>query len=195
MEVDRPDVQTARRGFWRKRALRNAAWPIFLDETGVHLSMTRSHARAPRGERAVDAVPKNWGDSLTVVAGLSLQGIVAPMMLDGAMNARAFEAYVEQALVPVLRKGDLVIMDNLAAHKRPIIAELIQAKGAELLYLPPYSPDFNPIEPSWSKFKAVLRKLKARSTQALYAGVAFALRTITPSDSKGWFRHCGHYVP
>ena len=195
MEVDRPDVQVARRGFFRKRALRNAARLIFLDETGVHLSMTRSHARAPRGERAVDAVPKNWGDSLTVVAGLSLEGILAPMMLHGAMNARAFEAYIEQALAPVLRDGDLVVMDNLAAHKRPIIRDLIEAKGAKLLYLPPYSPDFNPIEPSWSKFKAVLRKLKARSTQTLYAAVTSALRAITPRDAIGWFQHCGHRVP
>lgn len=157
--------------------------------------MTRSHARAPRGERAVDAVPKNWGDSMTIVAALGLDGIVAPMMLRGAMNALAFEAYVEQCLVPALRKDDVVLMDNLAAHKRPFIRELIEAAGARLLYLPRYSPDFNPIEPAWSKFKAILRKVKARTADALNRAVAPALRAITPSDARGWFQFCGHRVP
>ncbi len=193
--MDRPDVQAKRHGFWRLKTLRQAARLVFLDETGIHLSMTRSHARAPAGERAVAAVPKNWGDSITVVAGLTLDGIIAPMMLHGAMNARAFEAYVEQCLVPELREGDVVVMDNLAAHKRPVVSELIERVGARVLFLPPYSPDFNPIEPSWSKFKAILRALAARTTDALQDGVRTALRAITPSDARGWFLHCGHPVP
>lgn len=193
--MDRPDVQAKRRIFWRLRTLRRAARLVFLDETGVNLSMTRAYARAPAGERAVGAVPKNWGDSVTVVAGLTLDGIIAPMMLHGAMNARAFEAYVEQCLVPELREGDVVVMDNLAAHKRPVVHELITSAGAHLLYLPPYSPDFNPIEPSWSKFKAILRALGARTTNALLDGVRTALRAITPRDARGWFLHCGHSVP
>jgi transposase len=193
--VDRPDVQAKRHGFWRLKALRQAARLVFLDETGIHLSMTRTYARAPSGERAVAAVPKNWGDSMTVVAGLTLDGIIAPMMLHGAMNARAFEAYVEQCLVPELSDGDVVVMDNLAAHKRPIVRDLIESAGARLLLLPPYSPDFNPIEPSWSKFKAILRALAARTTDTLQAGVRAALRAITPLDARGWFLHCGHRVP
>jgi transposase len=175
--------------------LRRAARLIFIDETGVHLSMARTHARAPSGERAVAAIPKNWGDSVTVVAGLTLDGYIAPMLLHGAMNARAFEAYVEQCLAPELQHGDVVVMDNLASHKQSVVVSLIAAAGAHVLYLPAYSPDFNPIEPSWSKFKAVLRKLAARTTAALHDAVCVALRAITPSDAKGWFRHCGHPVP
>ena len=140
-------------------------------------------------------MPKNWGDSVTVVAGLTLDGIIAPMMLHGSMNARAFEAYVEQCLVPELRDGDVVVMDNLSAHKRPVVRELIERVGARVLFLPPYSPDFNPIEPSWSKFKAILRALAARTTEALLDGVRTALRAITPRDARGWFQHCGHSVP
>jgi transposase len=157
--------------------------------------MARTHARAPSGDRAVAAVPKNWGDSMTVVAALTLDGIIAPMMLHGAMNARAFEAYVEQCLLPELREGDVVVMDNLAAHKKPIVGELLERVGARVLYLPPYSPDFNPIEPSWSKFKAILRSLAARTADTLQHAVHFALSAITPSDSRGWFGHCGHSVP
>jgi transposase len=193
--VDRPDVQAQRRSFWRLRKLRQATRLVFLDETGINLSMTRTYARAPRGDRAVAAVPKNWGDSVTVVAGLTLDGIIAPMMLHGAMNARAFEAYVEQCLAPELHEGDVVVMDNLAAHKRPVVQDLITRAGAHVLYLPPYSPDFNPIEPSWSKFKALLRALAARTTDALQDGVRVALRAITPLDARGWFLHCGHRVP
>lgn len=193
--MDRADVQAKRRGFWRLKTLRHAARLVFLDETGVHLSMTRAYARAPSGERAVGSVPKNWGDSVTVVARLTLDGIIAPMMLHGAMNARAFEAYVEQCLVAELREGDVVVMDNLAAHKKPVVHDLIERVGARVLYLPPYSPDFNPIEPSWSKFKSVLRALGARTTKALQDGVRTALRAITPRDARGWFLHCGHSVP
>jgi transposase len=193
--VDRPEVQAKRRNFWRLTTLRRAKRLVFLDETGIHLSMTRTYARAPSGERAVAAVPKNWGDSMTVVAALTLDGIIAPMMLHGAMNARAFEAYIEQCLVPELREGDVVVLDNLAAHKKPIVCELIERAGASVLYLPPYSPDFNPIEPSWSKFKSILRSLGARTVDALQHGVRLALRAITPTDARGWFEHCGHAVP
>lgn len=193
--MDRPDVQAKRRSFWRLRTLRRAARLVFLDETGINLSMTRAYARAPSGERAVAAVPKNWSDSVTVVAGLALSGIIAPMILHGSMNARAFEAYVEQCLVPELRTGDVVVMDNLAAHKRPIIESLIEGVGAKVLFFPPYSPDFNPIEPSWSKFKSILRATAARTTEALHEAVCRALRAISASDARGWFQHCGHFVP
>ena len=134
--------------------IRRAARLLFIDETGINISMTRSYARAPAGMRAVDAVPKDWGDSITVTAALTLDGIVAPMMLYGAMNARAFEAYVEQCLVPELRSDDVVVLDRLNAHKTDRVRELIEAAGVHVVFLPAYSPDFNPIEHAWSKLKA-----------------------------------------
>lgn len=157
--------------------------------------MTRAYARAPRGERATAAVPKNWGDNITVTAGLTLRGIIAPMMLRGAMTSRAFEAYVEQCLVPELKTGDVVVMDNLAAHRRPAIAAMVASVGALVVYLPPYSPDFNPIEHGWSKLKSILRKAGARTLRRLMRALCVALRAITPSDSRGWFAHCGYSVP
>jgi transposase len=157
--------------------------------------MTRAYARAPLGERACDSVPKNWGDNITVTAGLTLDGIVAPMMLHGAMNARAFEAYVEQCLGPELRPGDVVVLDKLGAHKPPRIRDLIEARGAKLVFLPSYSPDFNPIEHAWSKLKALLRKAGARTLRKLSRALRAALLAITSSDSLGWFTHCGFRVP
>lgn len=138
--------------------------------------MTRAYARAPEGMRAVDAVPKNWGDNITVAAALTLDGIVAPMMLHGAMNARAFEAYVEQCLAPELRAGDVVVLDKLNAHKTERVRELVEATGARLVYLPGYSPDFNPIEHAWSKLKALLRKARARTVRKLMGALGWALR-------------------
>jgi transposase len=157
--------------------------------------MTRAYARAPLGERACDSVPKNWGDNITVTAGLTLDGIVAPMMLHGAMNARAFEAYVEQCLGPELRPGDVVVLDKLSAHKPARIRDLVEARGAKLVFLPSYSPDFNPIEHAWSKLKALLRKAGARTLRKLARALRAALLAITPGDSHGWFSHCGFRVP
>jgi transposase len=157
--------------------------------------MTRTHARTPMGERAVDAVPKNWGDNVTVTAALTLDGIVAPMWLHGAMNARAFEAYVEQCLGPELRPGDVVVLDKLTAHKTTRVRELIEARGARLVYLPSYSPDFNPIEHAWSKLKALLRKAGARTLRKLRNALRWALLEITTGDAHGWISHCGFRVP
>lgn len=157
--------------------------------------MTRTHARAPMGERAMDAVPKNWGDNITVTAALTLDGIVAPMMLHGAMNGRAFDAYVEQCLAPELKLGDVVVLDKLGAHKPSRIRDLIEARGARLVFLPSYSPDFNPIEHAWSKLKALLRKAGARTLRKLARALRSALLAITPDDSYGWFSHCGFHVP
>lgn len=157
--------------------------------------MTRTHARTPSGVRAVDSVPKNWGDNITVTAALTLDGIVAPMMLHGALTARAFEAYVEQCLLPELRSGDVVVLDNLKAHKTERAHALIEAAGARLVYLPGYSPDFNPIENAWSKLKALLRKVGARTVRKLSRALRWALLEITSSDAHGWFSHCGFRVP
>jgi transposase len=157
--------------------------------------MTRTHARTPAGERAVDAVPKNWGDNVTVTAALTLDGIIAPMMLHGALTARAFEAYVEQCLGPELRPGDVVVLDRLSAHKTNDVRELVEARGARLVFLPSYSPDFNPIEHAWSKLKALLRKAGARTLRKLHNALRWALLEITSNDAHGYFSHCGFRVP
>jgi transposase len=157
--------------------------------------MTRTHARTPAGERAVDAVPKDWGDNVTVTAALTLDGIVAPMMLYGAMTARTFEAYVEQCLGPELRPGDVVVLDKLNAHRTDRVRELIEATGARLVFLPGYSPDFNPIEHAWSKLKALLRKAGARTLRKLRNALRWALLEISSNDALGYFSHCGFRVP
>jgi transposase len=165
---------------------------LFLDESGINLSLARTCARSARGVRAVGAVPKNWGESVTLCAAIGLRGIVAPLYLHGSMTGEIFDAYVEQFLVPELRPGDIVVMDNLSVHKLASVRERITGAGAQLLFLPPYSPDFSPIEPAWSKIKAVLRKLAARSYDALLDAVVAALRAVTPRDARGWFTHCGY---
>ena len=163
-----------------------------IDESGVNLAMTRRYGRAPRGERVVGAVPHNYGANVTMLAALSLQGIEAVMTIDGATDAEVFRAYVEQALCPTLVPGDIVIMDNLRAHKVTGTRERIEACGAQLIYLPPYSPDLSPIEPCWSKLKTLLRTAQARPRDALDAAIQQVLAAVTPSDARGWFRHCGY---
>jgi transposase len=167
---------------------------LFFDESGVNLSMVRSHARAPKGERVVADVPKNWGDNVTVAACLTDTGIVAPFHRQGPMNGDWMVAYTEQVLCPELRANDVVIMDNLACHKNARVREAIEQKGAHLIFLPPYSPDLNPIEKAWSKFKATLRRIAARSYEALESGIWEALKTITPSDAAGFFGSCGYPI-
>lgn len=150
--------------------------------------------RAAPGERVVEASPGHSGPHYTMVATLGWQGIQAPWVLPGAMDGTAFEAYVAQVLAPTLRRGDLVILDNLSAHKGERIRQSIEARGARVEFLPPYSPDFNPIELCWSKIKTVLRAAKARTLDALLDAVADGLRSVSRSDIRAWFAHCG-YVP
>ena len=154
--------------------------------------MTRQYGRAPRGERVVGAGPQNYGANVTMLAALSLQGVGAVMTVDGATDAAVFHAYVEHVLCPTLVPGDVVIMDNLRAHKVAGIRERIEACGARLIYLPPYSPDLSPIEPCWSKLKALLRTAQARTREALDAAIQQVLAAVTASDARGWFRHCGY---
>lgn len=157
--------------------------------------MTRAYGRAPTHERVYGAVPKNWGDNITLSAGLTSEGLIAPLRLIGSLDADIFEAYIEQFVVPELRPADLVIMDNLSAHKRASVRAMITAAGAELVFLPPYSPDLNPIEMVWSKVKAVLRTLAARTFDALEEAIVVALRAITPADATNCIRHAGYPVP
>lgn len=162
---------------------------VFLDETGAKTNMTRLYARAKKGERALDYAPHGHWSTTTLVAALTAQGPVAPMVLDGPMDRVSFEAYVEQALIPALAPGSIVVMDNLSAHKSPTIAQMLHAAGAELWYLPPYSPDLNPIELMWSKVKAALRSAKARTQEALLDAIAKALEDVTPEQSHNFFCH------
>lgn len=166
----------------------------FIDESGINLAMTRLFGRAPRGERVVDTVPQNYGPNVTMIGALSLQGLDAVMTVDGATDGAVFRAYVEQVLGPTLVAGDVVIMDNLGAHKVAGIREAIEQRGAQVIYLPPYSPDLSPIEPCWSKVKTALRKAKARTREALERALEQVLSTVTAVDARHWFVHCGYTI-
>ena len=166
----------------------------FIDESGINLAMTRLFGRAPRGERVVDTVPRNYGPNVTVRGALSLQGLDAVMTVDGATDGQVFRAYVQQVLGPTLVAGDIVIMDNLGAHKVAGIREAIEERGAQVQYLPPYSPDLSPIEPCWSKIKTALRKAKARTREVLEQALVQVLSTVTAIDARHWFTHCGYPI-
>jgi len=154
--------------------------------------MARLHGRAPRGERCRAAVPHGHWKTTTFVGALRLSGVTAPMTLDGAMTAAAFLAYVEQVLAPTLRPGDIVVMDNLPAHKPPAIRDAIERAGAELCFLPPYSPDFNPIEMAFSKIKARLKTAAARTVTDLWDAIRDAIDAVSPEDCRGFFTAAGY---
>jgi len=183
------------RGLWRWLATRfEVRRLVFVDESGTHIAMDRLRSRAPRGERAYGKVPKNRGKNMTLIASMSLSGMGESMCLEGGTDALAFEAYVEHFLSPSLTEGQVVVMDNLGAHQPRRIRELIEARGAELVFVPSYSPDLNPIEQAFSKIKNVLRKLGARTHEALLEAMEEALSKVTPADAAGWFNHCGYPV-
>ena len=163
-----------------------------MDETGVNTAMTRLYARAPKGERAHASAPVNKGKNVTVLGALSLEGIVEAMTIEGSTDGQVFSTFIEDVLVPVLRPGQIVIMDNLSSHKVEGIQDAIEAVGARLEYLPSYSPDFSPIEKCWSKFKAILRAKAARTYERLDQAITEAFDMITPQDARGWFAHCGY---
>ncbi len=165
---------------------------VFIDETGATTKMARLRGRAPRGERCRASVPHGHWKTTTFTAGLRRSGLMAPMLLDGAMDGDAFLAYVEQVLVKELAPGDVVIMDNLPAHKVSGVRKAIESAHAQLLYLPPYSPDFNPIEMAFSKLKAILRKAAARSIDALWKVIADALDAFTPEECRNYFTAAGY---
>ena len=165
---------------------------VFLDETGLNSKMTRLYGRAPCGERLVAAVPHGHWHTTTFIAGLRQSGVIAPLVLDGPMTGAAFRAYVEQALVPALQPGDVVVMDNLAAHKVAGIEEAIVLAGASLLYLPPYSPDLNPIEQLIAQLKALLRKAAARTKETLWATTGQLLDLIEPSECRNYLANSGY---
>ncbi len=165
---------------------------VFLDETAATTAMTRLYGWAPKGERLVDTAPAGHWKTTTFVAGLRSRGLIAPLVLDGTMTGEVFRAYVEQMLAPALQPGDVVVMDNLPAHKVAGVQEAIQAAHASLLYLPSYSPDLNPIEQVFAKLKALLRKAAERTKDALWGTIGTLLEAFTPDECANYFANCGY---
>jgi transposase len=165
---------------------------VFLDECGINTAMARRYGRCPQGERLVDSAPAGQWQSNTLLSAMRLTGVVAPMVLDGPINSESFASYIEQSLVLELEPGDTLVMDNLPAHKSQRVTQAIEDAGCTLVYLPPYSPDFNPIENMWSKVKARLRKAAARTFGSIVDAVRDALLAVTPEDCQGYFGHCGY---
>jgi len=167
---------------------------VFLDESGVTTEMTRRYGWAPPPDRVSEAVPAGHWRTLTVLAALTLEGMLASMTIESPTDGDVFLAFVEQVLGPRLQPGHIVILDNLGAHKVEGVRRLIEGRGAQLLYLPPYSPDFNPIEQAWSKLKQLLRGVKARVLDQLEPAIAQTIAAITPQNAQAFFRHCGYGV-
>lgn len=165
-----------------------------MDETSTNLTYTRRYGRAPGGQRAAQGVPLHNGANVTLIAALTPHGLQAAMTVNGAVNAGVFAAYLDQVLGPTLRPGDIVVLDNLPVHKAAGLAEVVEKRGARLLFLPPYSPDFNPIELAFSKLKTWLRSAAARTRQALDDALIHALTWISEADAQNWFDHCGYHV-
>ena len=204
LAAKKKSVHAAERDTERVRALRAAFLEAvqgadftcfkFVDETSTNLTYCRRYARAEGGQRAHQATPLHGGPNVTLVAALTSQGLQAAMTVSGAVNGDVFAAYLEQVLGPTLVPGDMVVLDNLPAHKVAGLAELVEARGARLLYLPPYSPDFNPIELAFGKLKTWLRTAQARTREALESVIQAATDWITERDAKNWFDHCGYHV-
>ena len=183
------------RGLWRWLASHfDARRLVFVDESGFNTSMTRLRARAPRGKRAYGKVPRNRGKNTTLIASITLEGAMGESMsVEGATDAEAFEAYVEHFLAPSLWEGQVVVLDGLGAHRTQKVRELIEGRGADLLLLPSYSPELNPIEEALSKIKHLVRKEGARVREVLVEAIGRAMAAVTPEDAAGWFAHAGYW--
>jgi len=191
-EQERPDVAEARAEWRNQQPGLTSARLIFLDETSVKTNMVRQYGRAPRGERLVGSVPHGHRKTSTFIGCLHEGGVIAPYVIDGAVNGSLFVAYVEQQLATALRPGDIVIMDNLPVHKAAGVRAAIEAAGAKLLYLPPYSPDLNPIEMVFAKMKAQLRAAAIRTVEALWRALGTIADALTPAECVNYIRHCGY---
>jgi transposase len=186
-------VNQEKRARWQEQvAAIDPARLVFVDESGVTRSMTRRYGRAPKGERVPGAVPLGHWEVTTLIGALALDGVRASFSVDAATDADIFQVFVEQVLQPALRPGDVVIWDNLPAHKTPVLTSLLASVQATQLPLPPYSPDFHPIEQCWSKVKEFLRAAEARTTEALEQAITQAFANVTATDARGWFQHCGY---
>jgi transposase len=192
-EQDRPDVQERRQEFCAKLAGVDPRRLVFVDESGANTAMTRTHGRAPVGQRVYTNTPGRW-ESITMTCGMRLSGVTAPLAFRGATNTDIFESYVEDVLVPELKPGDVVIWDNLKPHKSEEAIEAVEAAGARVEPLPPWSPDLTPIEEMVSKIKGAMRSAAARTTEAVYGAFASALEDVTRDDITGWFRSRAAYA-
>jgi transposase len=191
-ERDTERVQQARAEYAKALKRLDLKRCKFIDESGINLALTPLYGRAPRGQRATGSAPINYGQNVTLIGALGSSGLDALLMIDGPTDGEVFRAYTERMLCPTLEAGDIVVMDNLGAHKVSGIREAIEARGAQLIYLPPYSPDLNPIERCWSKIKQGLRAAGARSRRKLERAIKRALETVSESDALAWFAHCGY---
>jgi len=182
------------RAAWRVTVARETAAEqlVFVDEMGTNTSLHPLYAWSPRGERAHCSVPRNRGPNTTLLASMTAEGMGPCLAVEGATTQVVFEAYLEKGLVPSLQRGQVVVMDNLSAHKGERVRELIESVGCELLYLPPYSPDFSPIEEAFSKVKGLMRKAETRSRKALVGAMGKALDAVSAQDARGFFEHCGY---
>lgn len=186
-------MQALRRAHERRFAAVAPENLVFVDECGANLSFCRLWARAPRGLRAFGAAPQNWGENVSILSALCLRGTLASMHVEGSTDGAVFLSYLRDVLAPQLWPGAVVVLDNLSSHKVAGVEEAIAAAGARLHYLPPYSPDLNPIEQAWSKLKAHLRTVAARTPRKLSAAIAAGLELITPDDARGFFLNCGYH--
>lgn len=168
---------------------------VFVDECSTNTSFAPLYAYSPKGQRARCKAPRNWGPNVTLLASMGYEGMGPCLAVEGATTREVFEAYVEQTLGPALRPGQVVVMDNLSSHKGGRVRELIEERGCKLLYLPPYSPDYNPIEEAFAKLKTLLRRAAARSREALVESMGVALDAISGQDARGFFGHCGYRLP
>jgi transposase len=170
-------------------------WLVFVDEMGTNASLSPAYAWAPKGQRAYWSVPRNRGANTTVLSSMSAGGMGPSLAVEGTTTSVVFEAYVEQVLAPTLCSGQVVVMDNLSAHKGERVKEMIEERGCQLVYLPAYSPDLNPIEEAFSKIKGMVRKAEARTREALVEAIGMALSVVTARDARGFFEHCGYGTP
>jgi transposase len=165
---------------------------VFVDEMGTNISLSPVYRWSRKGERAYCSVLRNRGKNTTLLSSMSVEGMGPSLAVEGATNSQVFETYVERVLAPTLRRGQVVVMDNLSAHKGERVRELIEGRGCELLYLPPYSPDLNPIEEAFSKLKGLIRKAEARSRETLLEAIGAAISVVSAKDARGFFEHCGY---
>lgn len=193
-EAETERVQNLRREYWNTIGKVKISDLVFIDETGVNLAMTRHYARAEKGKRAYGKCPYNRGRNVTLIGALALSGFLAPFTFEGWTNKEAFITYITEVLTPQLWAGACVVMDNLPAHKAIKVREIIEAAGAKVIFLSPYSPDFNPIENCWSKIKEYLRSRESRTNQEVNQAINEAINLVTAQDIIGWFTHCCYYT-
>jgi transposase len=200
LDAEKKTLAASERDEEARTAWREAVAPldpqqfVFVDESGTHIALTRLYGWAPHDHRATGSVPRNHGKNTTLVAALAPDGLHVPWMIEGAMDTATFEWYITEQLAPTLRPGQVVVLDNVSVHKAASIRQVIEARQCTLLFLPSYSPDFTPIEQAFSKIKAVLRRIGARTTEALWEAVRVAVEAITREDAIAWFTHAGYVL-